>query len=254
MISVCMTTYNGERFLKEQLDSILQQLSVNDEIVISDDGSTDGTLDIVKSYDDSRIKLLHHNKNKQKYTFSYTTVNMQNALRHANGEYIFMADQDDVWLPDKVQIMLQYCRDYDLVLADCLDVDANLQILCDSHFKLYNAKSGILHNLIGPCCYLGSNMCFRRSLLNVFMDIPENVPHDLWIGMMTELRGKLILIPEKTMLYRRHETNVSGMNNRLLRGRSNVINIQKNNHSLFFKLKYRLDIVHCLIRRIIFKQ
>ena len=233
MISVCMTTYNGGRFLKEQLDSILSQLSFNDEVIISDDGSTDNTLDIIQSYEDKRIKLLNHvKKKKQKYTFSYTTANIKNALKHAKGDSIFLADQDDVWLPNKVEVMLKYCQDYDLVLADCIEVDKNLQIICESHFKLYNAKIGIWHNLKGPCCYLGSNMCFKRDLLYKFMDIPDVVPHDLWIGVITNLTGKMLLLHEKTMLYRRHEWNVSGINNKVLRGLSiqTLGTIQRNNH------------------------
>ena len=253
MISVCMTTYNGERFLREQIDSIVGQLSPEDELVISDDGSKDATLDIINSYEDNRIKLFHHEKIEQKYPFSYTTANIQNALRNAKGDYIFMADQDDVWLPNKVNIMMEYCQNADLVLADCYDVDAQLHILCESHFKLYGAKSGIIHNIIGPCCYLGSNMCFRRSLMNKFMDIPNVVPHDLWIGLIANLKGKLVLIPEKTMLYRRHEDNVSSINNRLLKGKNTTSSIRRNSNSFFFKLKYRFDIIFCLLNRIIFQ-
>lgn len=248
-----MTTYNGGSFLKEQLDSILPQLSSDDEIIISDDGSTDDTLNIVRSYADKRITLLNHVKTKQKYTFSYTTANIKNALKSAKGDFIFLADQDDVWLPNKVERMLSYCRVYDLVLADCIEVDKNLQTICESHFQLYNAKIGIWHNLKGPCCYLGSNMCFKRSLMDKFMDIPDVVPHDLWIGVITNLTGKMLLLHEKTMLYRRHEQNVSGMNNKALKDLSfEVLSIiQKNNHSLLFKIKYRLDFLFQLFKRVL---
>ena len=89
MISVCMATYNGEKYLREQVGSILTQLGENDELVVSDDGSTDSTIDILKSYNDPRIKIFintgRHGVNS----------NFENALRHADGDYIFLSDQDD---------------------------------------------------------------------------------------------------------------------------------------------------------------
>ena len=216
MISVCMTTYNGERFVKEQIESILAQLGRDDELIISDDGSTDKTIQIIRSFNDRRIILLNHIKEKQKFPFSYTTANINYALKFAKGDYIFLADQDDVWLPLKVSKMVSICQNCDLVLADCMDVDKDLNIICNSHFALYNAKIGALRNWIGPCCYLGSNMCFRRTLLPIFMEIPSCVPHDLWIGVMTNLKAKMLLLHDVTMLYRRHDSNVSALNNKVL--------------------------------------
>lgn len=253
MISVCMSTFNGERFLREQIDSILSQLQSGDELVISDDGSTDHTLDIITSYSSDAIRLVHHQKRKQKYPFSYTTSNIKNALKQAKGDIIFLADQDDVWLPNKVEVMLNYCKDYDLVVADCIEVNKDLHPICDSHFQLYHAKIGFWHNFIGPCCYLGANMCFKRKLMDYFMDIPDSVPHDLWIGIIANLKGKMCLAHEKTMLYRRHDSNVSAINNKVFKTISteNRNNIRRNNHSLTFKLKYRLDILYQLFKRLL---
>lgn len=254
MISVCMSTFNGERFLKAQIDSILLQLRNDDELIISDDGSTDRTLDIIKTYSNKNIRLIHHKKKRQKYAFSYTTSNVKNALKQAKGDIIFLADQDDVWLPNKVSTMLKYCRDYDLVVADCIEVDKNLQPICDSHFKLYNAKIGFWHNFRGPCCYLGANMCFKREFMDKFMDIPDSVPHDLWIGIIANFKGSMCLAFETTMLYRRHDANVSAINNKVFKGLASNrdSNIRRNHHSLFFKLKYRLDILYQLSRKLIF--
>ena len=251
MISVCIATFNGERFLKEQLDSILLQLSEDDEIIISDDGSVDKTLSIINSYADNRIRLFKHNKVTQKYTFSYTTANVKNALKQAKGDIIFLADQDDVWLPNKIEVMSKHCQNYDLVVADCIEVDKELHTICESHFQLYNAKIGFWHNFIGPCCYLGANMCFKRELMSKFMDIPDTVPHDLWIGIITNMNGKMLLLPEKTMLYRRHDANVSGINNKIFLDISSECckNIQRNNHSLMFKLRYRLSILYQLSKK-----
>ena len=95
MNSVCMASFNGERYIKEQIDSILLQIGEDDELIISDDGSTDQTVDVICSYRDDRIKFVR-NVNRHG-----CIGNFENALRVASGDFIFLADQDDIWLSDK---------------------------------------------------------------------------------------------------------------------------------------------------------
>ena len=106
VVSVCMATYNGERYIRQQIDSILSQLELSDELIISDDGSTDSTLEIIKSYHDIRIKVFHHQQsashNKSYQTNINVTANFENALRHSKGEYVFLSDQDDIWVHNKI--------------------------------------------------------------------------------------------------------------------------------------------------------
>jgi len=109
MVSVCMTTCNGEKYLKRQLDTILEQLDAEDEVIVSDDSSTDKTIQIIKAYGDNRIILLEDGN------FGNPVLNMENALKRAQGEYIFLADQDDVWLPGRVEKVMEKLRNYDLV-------------------------------------------------------------------------------------------------------------------------------------------
>ena len=92
-----MATYNGSRYIKEQIDSILSQLSALDELIISDDHSTDSTYKIIKSYNDNRIKFYLNELEKG------VTHNFENALLHSKGDTIFLADQDDVWNKEKIQ-------------------------------------------------------------------------------------------------------------------------------------------------------
>ena len=96
-ISVCIATYNGERYIREQLDSILSQLSLDDEVIISDDGSKDSTIEIISSYLDSRIKVF---KNNGKHGY---VGNFENALNHSSGDFIFLSDQDDIWELQKIE-------------------------------------------------------------------------------------------------------------------------------------------------------
>ena len=105
-VSVCMATYNGSRYIKSQIESILCQLKPYDELIISDDGSKDETISIIEDFKDERIKVVHHVKNRKApkictNTF-LATFNFENSLKYATGDYIFFCDQDDLWMPDKV--------------------------------------------------------------------------------------------------------------------------------------------------------
>jgi len=129
-VSVCIATYNGEKYIKEQLTSILIQLEDTDEIIISDDSSTDQTVEIIKSLDDKRISIFEHQ------IFKSHVYNFENALKHAKGDYIFLADQDDIWLPGKINKTLSLLQNNDLVLSDAIVVDENENILFESFFVL----------------------------------------------------------------------------------------------------------------------
>lgn len=108
MISVCIATHNGAHYIKEQIESILCQLGTNDEIIISDDGSTDNTIDILLAFNDKRIIIYHYKQPvKSKHSHIYVCKNFENALKHAKGDYIFLADQDDWWMPNKVMKCLE---------------------------------------------------------------------------------------------------------------------------------------------------
>ena len=142
MISVCMATYNGERFIKEQIDQILPQLSQDDELIISDDGSTDRTLEIIASYKDERIKVFHHQKKGNKYyptlSLCYSTSNFENALQQAKGDYIFLSDQDDIWEKNKVKICVELLRNYDYVIHNFSVINENGVFLQE---KFYQSSS-----------------------------------------------------------------------------------------------------------------
>ena len=154
MISVCMATYNGARFIKQQIDSILPQLSADDELIISDDGSTDGTLEIIASYEDERIKILHHQKNpafaKIKYSrnFYCVTENFENALKIANGDYIFLSDQDDVWKENRVKRVLAELCNSDCVMCNYDVIDSNDKIIYESFLKKNPINPRLINNII----------------------------------------------------------------------------------------------------------
>nr|WP_308757667.1 glycosyltransferase [uncultured Bacteroides sp.] len=236
MISVCMATYNGEQFLKEQIDSILQQLNEHDELIISDDNSTDTTQDIIRSYNDFRIKLVQNSLQRG------VTHNFENALCHSKGNIIFLADQDDFWLPNKIKELTQFLSkgDYDIVTCNCALTDANLNITQE---RYYIDKSPIdksaLENYVNNL-WLGCCMAFKRELLLATLPFPEKVvAHDLWIALYSQLHFKCGYYPKVLQLYRRHDNTVSFAG-------------CKSKNSLFYKINYRLYLAyHLLIRSFI---
>jgi glycosyltransferase involved in cell wall biosynthesis len=198
-----MATKNGASYLREQVDSILQQLSPEDELIISDDFSTDSTLRIIESYHDHRIRLIQNPQTQG------IIKNFEAALSASKGSFIFLADQDDVWKQDKVKVMLGYLMHHDLVISDCLITDFSLNLKNESFFKLNNSRSGLIRNILKNS-YMGCCMAFNRNVLNKALPFPKDIPmHDYWIGLVGELNFKVRFIPEALVVHRRHSANAS---------------------------------------------
>ena len=203
MVSVCMATRNGAKYIREQLDSILVQLDATDEIIISDDASTDDTVSVIESYNDSRLKLF---KNKSSAGIS---KNFEISLSVSNGEFIFLADQDDVWMPNKVDVMKKSLARHDLVVSDCLLVDHSLRMKNQSFFAMNNSGKGLIRNILKNS-YIGCCMAFNRKLLNHALPFPSDIPiHDFWIGMVGEVHYKVAFITDILVYHRRHSANAS---------------------------------------------
>ena len=202
-ISVCIATYNGEKYICQQLRSILGQIGESDEIIISDDSSSDRTVEIIKTFDDKRIRLLENNR------FHNPAYNFENTLEKATGDIIFLSDQDDIWLENKVKIMTGLLQKYELVVSDCIVINENEDILQESFFKIRGSKKGLLNNFLKNS-YMGCCMAFNRRILDIALPFPDNLPmHDMWIGMIGELYGKTYFCDQKLVKYRRHEHSVS---------------------------------------------
>lgn len=203
-ISVCLATYNGGKYIKEQLGSILPQLSKDDEVIISDDGSTDNTLEIIKEFKDERVKIFRNEKKRG------IVGNFENALNKSIGDIIFLSDQDDIWLPNKVKLSTAALIENDLVVTNCKVVDNELNLINESYFILNNSQKGFFKNFYRSS-YLGCCLAFRKDLLNAILPIPDKLflYHDWWIGFIADFNYKVKFIDEPSMLYRRHDTNMS---------------------------------------------
>jgi len=234
MVSVCLACHNGGEALRVQLDSILSQLSKDDEIVISDDGSNDETLELIKGYKDKRIKLFSYNQPiKSKHTHVYVTNNFENALNKAKGDYIFLSDQDDYWMPGKVETCLQKLQICDMVIHNMQIADDNLNpqeeyVFPDGfRFGNYLMKEG---------SYYGCATAFKRHILEAALPFPSYLQvHDIWIGLIAEAIGKVHYIEKPLMLYRYHGDSISHA----------VTN------SVWFKVWYRVYTLFYMIIRLI---
>ncbi|MGF7079872.1 glycosyltransferase family 2 protein [Mucilaginibacter sp. UYCu711] len=227
-ISVCIPTYNGEFYIKEQLDSILYQLLPNDEIVISDDSSTDQTLTVIKSLSEPRIKIFEGNK------FRSPIYNIENAIRHSKGDIIVLADQDDVWLPDRLKEIIDGLQAADLVLTNAFVVDDKLNKYGNTLFESLQTKKGFFENL-KKNTYVGCCMAFNTSLKKKILPFPSNLPmHDQWIGLIAELHCKINFISKPSLLYRRHQLNASNTGS-------------LSNNTIYTKLKYRMAMLSAII-------
>ena len=206
MISVCVATYNGEKYIAEQLRSILCQLGPDDEVVVSDDGSTDSTLSVVDSLADERIHVVNS-------TAHYFKWNFYNALCAAKGDIIFLSDQDDVWLEGKVKRCVAELETCDLVCHNSRMVDEHLQPLEADFFCFYGSGPGVLKNALNNT-YFGSCMAFRRSVWEASLPWPKTneIGHDIWLGLVAEIVGKTRFVDTPYLLYRRlsqSRTNLS---------------------------------------------
>ena len=203
MISVCVAALNGANYIREQISSVLPQLGENDEIVVSDDGSTDDTIAILESFKDQRIKLL---VNEGKHGFIW---NFENALKEAKGDIIFLCDQDDIWKPDKVKVVLSALKDHDIVLHDAEIIDKDGVKTGILYSDGLHKREGFWSNL-WKTRWLGCCMAFRRNVLEYALPFPIHiVGHDGWISVVGLAKFDYYYIPDVLMWYRRHGDNAS---------------------------------------------
>ncbi|WP_454698921.1 glycosyltransferase family 2 protein [Arthrobacter humicola] len=206
-VSVCLASYRGGRYIREQLESILAQLGPDDELVIVDDASPDDTVEHIRTFHDGRIRLIEAAVN-QGYVRSF-----EQAALASKGQYILLADQDDVWVPGRLELMLGALQT-SRVVASNFDVlgdgpRPNIPRLRGGDSRRHAAN--ILGILVGYRAYYGCGMGFRRDMLSVFTPVPRyvNESHDLWLAICGNLAGSMRHLDESTLLRRIHDDNAT---------------------------------------------
>lgn len=218
-IGVILATYNGEKFIEEQLQSILNQTIIPDEIIISDAGSTDKTVKICKSL------LEHHDNVSAKFILHDSIVpvtrNFECALEESTADYIFFCDQDDVWKREKIEVVIKKLISENAIMAftDAYVVDESLQgntSLWDvlnyrNNGTVYlKNDSSFINRLIKSNVVAGMCLCIDASLKEQVLPFSENSLHDAWIAFVSILYGNVIAIKEQMTYYRQHSNNEVG--------------------------------------------
>ena len=208
LISIAMCTYNGERFLNEQISSILEQTYRNFELVIVDDNSKDNTINIIKEYQskDNRIKLFQNNKNIG------FLKNFEKAISLCRGDFIALSDQDDVWKKNKLEVFLKNINDNMLIYSDAILIDEyskeiGSQLIRPNHNLVHGKcnKAFIFYN-----CVSGNTLMFRRELVCNIVPIPKNIIfHDIWIAFLASTYGTITFTDESLTYYRRYSEQIT---------------------------------------------
>jgi glycosyltransferase involved in cell wall biosynthesis len=203
MRSVVLACCQGERFIGEQLDSILPQLSPEDEVIVSDDASTDSTVEFVAQRSDPRIRILRNDLR------AGCVGNFQRAIREARGDIIYFSDQDDVWLPGKVQTLDAALRRKSCVCSDAIVVDERLRQIYPSYFGWRRVRSFSTLSVFLRPPIVGATIACTGAYLGRLLPLPENIPQDFWITFNAAWDGELEIIRTPLILYRRHSAAAS---------------------------------------------
>ncbi len=208
-VSVALAYYNGGQYIDEQLSSILCQLEADDEVMVSVDEASDGSLEYLTdiAHKDKRVHLL-------KGPGQGVVKNFEYAILHCTGDIIFLADQDDIWMDDKVKLLKKYFRknpEIKAILHNAEIVDSDAVPSGKDLFSMRHSRPGLLKNFIKNS-YTGCCMAFRSELIPLISPIPDRMyMHDYWIGTVAEVSGKVGLVRRPLIKYRRHESNVTQM-------------------------------------------
>ncbi|MFA6185737.1 MAG: glycosyltransferase family 2 protein [Phycisphaerae bacterium] len=220
-ISIIIATYNGGRYLSEQLESIFTQSYKDWQLFIRDDGSSDNTSDVIKEYAKKRpaaIKLITDADGN-----IGTSQNFLRILSHTDTGYVMFCDQDDIWLPDKIKITLDKIKETEkkygintpiLIHTDLKVVDKDLNVIADSFWKyqrLNPEKGKTLNRLLVQNVITGSTVMMNSALKDKIKILPEQMlMHDWWIALAAAAFGKIDYVPIATALYRQHDNNITG--------------------------------------------
>lgn len=223
-IGIVLATYNGEKYIIEQIRSILQQTVKPDEIIITDAHSSDNTITVIKNLlNNSGINFTILTSDKR----ISVRENFEKGLKASKADYIFFCDQDDFWIQDKIEITISYMNKYNAVLAftNAKVVDENLKkyrnddlwkrikFKVNNNIEIYNqCDSRFLRELVRRNVVTGMCMCITKELIGNVLPFSKYSIHDSWIAMKAINFGTIIAINKKMVLYRQHNLNVLGAN------------------------------------------
>lgn len=220
-----MATFNGEKYLKEQLDSIYAQSYINLQVIVTDDCSTDGTIKILEAYAHSHGLQYFINDTNLGYV-----KNFEKAISLCKGDYIALADQDDIWEPDKLETLLNAIEDNLLIHSDCSIIDDNNRLIAPNwkKDKGFNIKT---ENLLRANVVTGCSVLFKKALLKTAYPFPGDIVyHDWWLALCAADVNKICYISSPLTRYRQHgdQDTGSGLTNPFKKFFTNIYKRQQN--------------------------
>ena len=220
-IDILLSTYNGEKYLEQQIDSILNQKYDNWRLIIRDDGSNDNTRNIIESYNrlnPDRLYVINDKHGNLGPAQSFHIL-----AQHSSAPYVAFCDQDDIWLPEKLSSQISviheqettYGEKYPLLIhSDLLVVDEDLSAISDSYWfsrSVWPEDMNNLTRLLTKNYVTGCTVLVNRCLIDLAMPFPEKIiMHDWWLALLAVSNGRIIDMQEKTVKYRQHASNVIG--------------------------------------------
>ncbi len=221
-VSIALCTYNGENFLSEQLESFLRQTRLPDELVVCDDGSKDKTIEILKRFKSEAPFPVHVHINEKNLG---STKNFERAISLSTGDVIFLSDQDDVWLPEKIKTIMDAFDkfpDVGLIFTDAELVDENLKplrkTLWDYSFpkkarRRFEQEESAFEILAAGMTVTGATMAFKAELKNLCLPMPaqRGFIHDGWISFITYAFYKILPLKAPLVKYRQHGNQQIGV-------------------------------------------
>ena len=212
-VDIVLATYNGESYIAEQLDSIIQQTHANWKLIIRDDGSKDRTKEILKKYSlkDERIFIIEDNNGNLGFNKNFLTL-----ISKTSANYISICDQDDVWLPEKVSLSLEKIKEIEnlgitpaLVHCDAMIVDQNLNVIANRWIGNRGNVLGV-NGLVFANSVQGAATLMNDSLKKIALSISPELPYDYHLALLALFRGRRGYIDQPLLKYRQHGSNVIG--------------------------------------------
>ncbi len=242
-VSIVMATYNGQSYIKEQIDSILSSDYRNFDLHIYDDGSRDDTISILNEYKERHPGKVHVHQNQKNLG---VTKNFLQGICNTNADYIMLSDQDDFWISDKISLTLKKIKEMEesspeglplAVFTDAIVVDKDLNLINNSFFKssALNPYKKDLAHLLMENKLIGCTVMINSSLREILRSrkLPKNARlHDGWISLIASAIGQVGYLDFPTLLYRQHDDNLVGNKGYLSYIKDRITSINKQKKSL----------------------
>ena len=244
MIDIVLATYNGEKYVGEQIDSIINQTYKEWKLIIRDDGSKDKTAEVLEKYaeKDNRITIIKDGIGNLGFNGNFTKL-----LETSSADYVMICDQDDFWIPEKIEIMFNEISKFDkkeniLVHSDVYLTNEKLDIINSKFIGKRGSQKGI-NGVIMANSVQGASCMMTKTLKESYLENKVGIPYDYNICLISEMIGKRIFIEKSLMYYRQHQSNAIGA------GLNNHSSVKENKIKKIINTKFSFEFIKMEIEK-----